>query len=249
MADDDVAAADRADEPTPEGDERIDPENRGPDGDAGDPETGDPEAADPETGDPEAGDPEAADPEAADPETADAAAGDAETSSSDAGSGPSRRTSWLVLAAGLTAVLVLAGLIGWLGYRVAENRAAEQQRELFVQVGRQAAVNLTTIDHNQVEDDIQRIIDGATGSFREDFETRSDPFAEVVRQAQSTSEGTITEAGLESVDGDRGRVLVTVSVKTSVAEVPEEEPRSWRMRITVQQDGDEAKVSNVEFVP
>lgn len=176
-------------------------------------------------------------------------AGGPGTGDADTSSGPSRRTAWVTLAAGLTAVVVLGGVIGWFGYRAADARAADQQRELFVQVGRQAAVNLTTIDHSRVEADIQRIIDGATGSFREDFESRSGPFAEVVRQAQSTSEGTITEAGLESVDGDSAQVLVTVSVKTSVGDVPEPEPRAWRMRVAVQPDGDDVKVSNVEFVP
>jgi Mce-associated membrane protein len=39
-----------------------------------------------------------------------------------------------------------------------------------------------------------------------------------------------------------------VAVKTSNAGAPEQDPRAWRMRITVQKDGDQAKVSNVEFV-
>jgi Mce-associated membrane protein len=30
---------------------------------------------------------------------------------------------------------------------------------------------------------------------------------------------------------------------------PEERPRAWRMRITVEKLGEDTKVSNVEFVP
>ena len=44
-------------------------------------------------------------------------------------------------------------------------------------------------------------------------------------------------------------MLVAVTVNTSNAGAPEQQPRAWRMRITVQKVGDEAKVSNVEFVP
>jgi Mce-associated membrane protein len=44
-------------------------------------------------------------------------------------------------------------------------------------------------------------------------------------------------------------VLVAVTVKTSNAGAAEQEPRAWRMRLTVKKVGDEAKVSNVEFVP
>ena len=57
-------------------------------------------------------------------------------------------------------------------------------------------------------------------------------------------------AGLESDDNDGGQVLVAVTVKTSNAGAPEQAPRAWRMRIMVKKTGnDEAKVSNVEFVP
>jgi Mce-associated membrane protein len=38
-------------------------------------------------------------------------------------------------------------------------------------------------------------------------------------------------------------------VKTSNAGAAQQEPRAWRMRITVQKVGDDAKVSQVEFVP
>jgi Mce-associated membrane protein len=43
--------------------------------------------------------------------------------------------------------------------------------------------------------------------------------------------------------------LVAVTVKTSNAGAPEQAPRAWRMRISVKTVGDEAKVSDVKFVP
>jgi Mce-associated membrane protein len=38
-------------------------------------------------------------------------------------------------------------------------------------------------------------------------------------------------------------------VNTTNAGAPEQQPRSWRMRISVEKVGDDAKVSNVVFVP
>jgi Mce-associated membrane protein len=96
---------------------------------------------------------------------------------------------------------------------------------------------------------VQRILDLATGTFLDDFSKRSQPFVEVVKQAKSVSVGTVTVAGLESVTGNAAQVLVAVSVKTSNAGAPEQEPRAWRMRIVVQEVGDQTKVSKVEFVP
>jgi Mce-associated membrane protein len=120
---------------------------------------------------------------------------------------------------------------------------------LFLQVGRQGAINLTTIDWQHADSDVQRILKSATGTFFDDFSKRSQPFIDVVKQAQSTSVGTVTEAGVESVTGDSAQILVAVSVKTTNIGAPEQKPRAWRMRINVQRVGDEAKISNVGFVP
>ena len=75
-------------------------------------------------------------------------------------------------------------------------------------------------------------------------------FVEVVKKVQSKTEGTIAEAGLLSYAKDQAQVLVAISVKTSMAAAPpDQEPRRWRMRLTVDKNGDSAKVSKVEFVP
>jgi Mce-associated membrane protein len=154
----------------------------------------------------------------------------------------------LALIAGLVAVLALSGLIGWLGFRAYHAHALQEQRNLFLQVGRQGAVNLTTIDFEHVDDDVKRILDSATGSFYDQFQQRARPFTEVVKQVKSKSVGNVTEAGLESESGNQAKVLVAVTVNTAVAGQPEQAPRAWRMRITVQKVGDDAKVSGVEFV-
>jgi Mce-associated membrane protein len=153
------------------------------------------------------------------------------------------------IAVGLVIVAASLGLAGCLGYRSYQAREAQAQRILYVQVARQAAVNLTTISYTEVDADVQRILDSATGTFHDDFQKRSQPFVDVVKQAQSKSEGTVAEAGLESETGDQARVLVAVSVKTSIAAAPDQDPRRWRLRISIQRTADGAKVSNVEFVP
>lgn len=152
-------------------------------------------------------------------------------------------------AALLLIVAAVAGVAGWQGYRFYQARAAKQQRELFLQVASQGAVNLTTISYTEVDTDVQRILDSSTGTFHDDFQKRAQPFIDVVRKVQSTSQGTVTAAALESDSGDHASALVAVSVKTSTSGAPQPEPRAWRMRITVHKDGDSAKVSNVEFVP
>lgn len=155
----------------------------------------------------------------------------------------------LVSVVGLVIVVALAGLGGWLGVQAYHFHQDNKQRNLFLQVGRQGALNLTTIDYQHVDADLQRILGSATGAFYDDFSKRAQPFFEAVKQVQSKSVGTVTEAGLESVTGNDAQVLVAVAVKTSNAGAPEQQPRAWRMRIAVTKVGAEAKVSNVKFVP
>jgi Mce-associated membrane protein len=152
------------------------------------------------------------------------------------------------LVASAVIVAVLAGLVGWLGYRAYQKHEDQARRDQFVQVARQGAVNLTTISYTEVDADVQRIIDLSTGAFRDDFQQRAKPFIEVVKAAQSKSEGTVTDAGLESQKGDSAQVLVAIAVKSRTSG-GEEAPREWRMRIEVQSVGDDARVSNVVFVP
>lgn len=154
-----------------------------------------------------------------------------------------------VLAFGVAVVVVLSALVGWLGFRTYEARQVQTQQLQLVQAARQGALNLTTIDWQNADADVRRILDGATGQFYDDFAMRSQPFIDVVRQSKAITVGTVTEAGLESQSGDGAQVLVAASVKTSNDGVPEQQPRAWRMRIFVQKVDDGIKVANVEFVP
>jgi Mce-associated membrane protein len=163
--------------------------------------------------------------------------------------GQRRSRVQMLLAAGVIGVVSVGGVAGWMGYDAYATVHAQQEREMLLQVGREAAVNLATIDHSQAEADVQRLLDVATGAFHDDFKSRSASFVELVKKAQSKSEGTITESGLESTAGDQAQVLVAMNVKTTGAGAAEQEPRGWRLGLTVQMTAVSAKVYNVEFVP
>jgi Mce-associated membrane protein len=146
-------------------------------------------------------------------------------------------------------VAVLGTLVTWLGFRAYQLNQTQHEHALFVEVARKGALNLTTISYTEVDADVQRILDMATGQFYDDFAKRSQPFVAVVKQVESTSKGTVTGVGLESQDGRSARVLVAVSVNTTTVAATEPRSAAWRLRITVDKVGGDAKVSNVEFVP
>jgi Mce-associated membrane protein len=186
--------------------------------------------------------------DATDPESSEGTeAPEVETAEREAKPGGSRVRLALVTA--LIAVLALGGLGGWLGYRTYETRQTQNLRNLFLQAGRQGATNLTTISYTEAEADVQRVLDSSTGTFYDDFKRRAPTFIEVVKQSQSKSVGTVTEAGVVTpVEHDHADVLVAVTVTTANGGAPEQKPRAWRMRIGVQKVGNDAKFSRVDFV-
>jgi Mce-associated membrane protein len=155
----------------------------------------------------------------------------------------------IALVAGLVAGVLLAGLVGWLGFRAYEAHNLEAQRNLFVQGARQGAANLLTVDYQHADADAQRILDSATGKFYDSFARRKQSYIDNAQRMRSKLVATATDAGLESRNGDQGKVLVAVTVKSSDPAQAQQEPQFWRIRVTVKKMGDVAKVSDVVFVP
>lgn len=153
------------------------------------------------------------------------------------------------IAVGASVLALLVGLNAWAGWREVQARRAEGVREQMAAAGRAGLLALTTIDYADVDGDVQRILDASTGTFHDDFAQRAESFKAAARKVQSMSMGTVNEAGVESVNGDSGQVLVAMTVMTSNRGQPEKQPKSWRTRVTVTNTADGFKVAEVEFVP
>ncbi|MGY3554782.1 Mce protein [Williamsia sp. R60] len=155
------------------------------------------------------------------------------------------------LVAALVALLAIvactSAVLQW--RELHDEKGARSERQAFLQAGRQGALNLTTIRWDNADSDVQRILDGAGDPFRKDFADRSKSFIAVVKEAKSTSTGEITEAGLETVEGNSAQVIVSATVKTANVGAAEQEPRAWRMKVRVEKKDNRMFVTNVEFVP
>ena len=163
---------------------------------------------------------------------------------------PARRST-LPLGLVVVSVLIvgLGCLAAWWGCQTLQAQRADQQRAAFLAAGRQAAEDLTTIDYTAVDANIKRILDASTGIFYDEFHKNAQGFVDVVTNAKSKSDGSVTAAGIETISGDTAQILASVSVKMTNTGAPEQQPRLWRMRITLQRRPNGTKVSNVGFVP
>ncbi len=125
-------------------------------------------------------------------------------------------------------------------------RAAE-----FVAAARQGVVTLTSLDFNHAKQGVQRILENSTGSFKDDFLKMADDFTKVVEQSKVVSQGSVQAAAVEldSMTKDSAVVLVASTSEVTNAAGAKQDPRSYRLIVTVARDGGQLKISKVEFVP
>lgn len=168
---------------------------------------------------------------------------------------PPRRLRWprrSSTVAGVVAVGCTAALLAASGYMTWQHRAmmqTEQASAEFTAAARQVVVTLLSIDFGDAQADVQRILDVSTGEFREDFEAAADDFVKVAQDAAVTTEARVTAAAVESMTPDSAVVLVTAATTVTNAAGAKDDPRSWRLSVNVARDGDQIKMSKVEFVP
>lgn len=181
----------------------------------------------------------------------DDAADDAEDDSDPVRRG-GKLTSIVKYAAVILAVLGIAALASTSAWIVVKHQQAEQRRDLSAQfsaAARQGVVSLMSLDFNRAQQDVQRIIDNSTGQFREDFQSQAEEFAKVAESSKVVTEANVTATAVQTMTDDTADVLVAAASTITNAQGAKEDPRSWRLIVSVARDGDQIKMAKVEFAP
>jgi Mce-associated membrane protein len=151
------------------------------------------------------------------------------------------------VAVACTAALITLSVLMVVSHR---HQAAEQQRRAeYSAAARQSVVTLMSLDFNKAKDDVQRIIDNSTGQFRDDFKNQADDFIKVAQDSKVITEVTVNATAVESMTDDSAVALVSATSRVTNSAGAKQEPRSWRLSVTLQRDGGQIKMAKVEFVP
>ena len=149
-------------------------------------------------------------------------------------------------------ILLICAFVGASGYMMWQRHEITERNQRvanFVAGARQGVVNMTSLDFNKAKEDVQRVIDSSTGQFRDDFQQRAKDFTTVVEQSKVVTQGTVNAAAVQSINGDYALVLVAATSRITNAAGAKDEPRNWRLKVTVKDDGGQYKMSKVEFIP
>lgn len=167
------------------------------------------------------------------------------TSAASAALVPERRRVLLALC--VLGLLLMAALLV-LTLQLRSYAQVDDDREAAVRAAQQSALNLTSIDDQDFAADVKRVLDGATGPFKTDFEARSKELATVLSQNEVASEGKVIDAGLVRFDARSATALVVVDSNVKNVAVPEGRVNTYRMRLTLERQGDRWLTSMLEFV-
>ena len=171
----------------------------------------------------------------------------------DSAAGAGRPSVPLRTVALVLATLMTMGLLSLTGFMVWQHREHSEQRQRaaeYAAAARQGVINLMSIDYATAQDSVQRVLDGSTGKFRANFADTAEDFVKALQDEKITTKATVNDAAVESMTADSAVVMVSATSRREGPQAPkdQQQPRLWRVVLTLERDGDQIKMSGVEFV-
>lgn len=161
---------------------------------------------------------------------------------------PTRR----MLAVGAAVLLTGAGA-GVSGYVVWHHRmmiTERQNADEFTAAARDRTITLMSINAGSARSDVQRIIDDSTGAFKAKTLITADDLVKTIERTKISTKTTVKSVVVESMTKDSAVMLIAARAD---ATGPDNEkpppPRSWRIIMTLQRDGGQIKMANIEMLP
>ncbi|RHW23619.1 hypothetical protein D0Z08_28760 [Nocardioides immobilis] len=157
------------------------------------------------------------------------------------------RVSWQT---GLLALVVVA-LLAVAGHRALawqdERQRATDEKDAAAAATAEVE-GLIEVSGATSEQDLDKLLDGATAEFRTELEAQADRLRKALSKNKVTATGDVVSAGVVNLEDGRATVIVAAVGTVENDQTAEAEPRNYRLRVDLQQDDDRWLVSGLEFV-
>ncbi|GAA3522017.1 hypothetical protein GCM10022234_17560 [Aeromicrobium panaciterrae] len=155
--------------------------------------------------------------------------------------------------------VVLAVLVGWLVMFAVRGDAAapgstpaEARAEQFAAVKKAARAETLAfleIDHTNMDALTKKVLDGATGEFKKQYQTSLKSLKDAAVSQESVSTGHVDQVAIGESDDDSATVFVAAGSKVkNKGTNGKVEDRFWRMKLTMAKVDDRWLISQLEFV-
>lgn len=145
----------------------------------------------------------------------------------------------------VVAMLIAGGIVLYLG---SDESAKADLRGCFLSAAENSVTDIVNVTPDNVEDRVQKILDGATGGYRKQFEGASEQYKAMVVDVKAHSEGTIVASAVETNDDVTGSVLIVAESTVTNTNTPTAKEAYFRMRLTVDRVDGQCKTSKIEYV-
>ncbi len=159
--------------------------------------------------------------------------------------------------------LLLLGLVLVLGVTLALLRTqgsetspaqseAEQQAQQQLDVTRAASSEVLaflSIGNDNFDTTAQVVLDGATGTFKQQYSTELKSLKKSARDQKSTAQASVLEVGISDIEAGRATVLVAANTDvTSQATEGQSRTVPWRIQLDMVKEGGRWLTSGLRFV-
>ncbi|BBY99399.1 YfgM family protein [Mycolicibacterium fallax] len=154
---------------------------------------------------------------------------------------------WLLvggLAVLVTALLISTGVLGWLQW---QSYHLNKEREELNRAAASYALVLTSIDSNNINENFDAVLDGATGEFKDMYSESSEKLRQLLVDNKASAHGQVVESAVQSVGDGEGVVLLFIDQAVSNTNVPDPRLDRSRMKMTMKYVDGRWRASKVEL--
>lgn len=152
----------------------------------------------------------------------------------------------------LVALLIIGASAAAVGYMVPFDKKAAAEREraaAFAAAARQSTIDLLSLNGETTRADVQRVIDGTTGSLLAGILINSEDLIKMMEQAKVSTKVTVESAAVDTMTDNSAVVLVAARTAVSNSDEPEAAPQLLRIVMDLQRIDGQPKVAKVSLVP
>ena len=150
----------------------------------------------------------------------------------------------IAAVAAFVGLLTGAGVLGWQVWQARQidhaGREAERTAVSYAQV-------LTSIDSNNVDENFQQVLDGATGEFKDMYSKSSVELRQLLIENKATAHGVVIDSAVQSVSKDRAVILLFVDQAVANTKLPDPRIDRSRMKMTLEKVDGRWRASKVEL--
>jgi len=151
-----------------------------------------------------------------------------------------------IVAAAAVFVGLLAG-VGVLGWQVWQARQIDHAGREAERTAVSYAQVLTSIDSNNVDENFQQVLDGATGEFKDMYSKSSVELRQLLIENKATAHGVVIDSAVQSVSKDRAVILLFVDQAVANTKLPDPRIDRSRMKMTLEKVDGRWRASKVEL--